>query len=153
MPGHGNTRFHQNQQPPQVTGCDKGVLLQAQLFREAQKSVKNEPRSANLGALPALAAVPGGRGAWSPPARTRGRRDSLTLVLCGPFSHTQVHLAAQHCCHNNVPGSARRVSAGFPAPPVYVHCAVSHFYTGRGFLADRNRVSHYLVCFYINLTG
>lgn len=36
-----------------MTGCDKGVLPQAQPFREVQKSVKNKPRS-----LPALAVLP-----------------------------------------------------------------------------------------------
>lgn len=86
LPGHGNTHFHQNQHPPEVTGCDKGVLLQAQLFREVQEPVRNECRPASLGTLAALAAAPGRGGRWSPPART-GPQGSLTLVLPDPL-HT-----------------------------------------------------------------
>ena len=97
-----------------MTGCDKGVLLQAQLFREVQESVKNKPRSANLGTFLPLAVIPGRdhclvtacshAGAVLPP---RGCGDFLTVMLYDLFSQTEVRLAAWHCCRNNVTAPAR----------------------------------------------
>lgn len=71
-----------------MTACDRGVLLQAQLFREAQESVKNKPPSASINTFLTLAASPGRDHcpvmAWSHAAAVlppRGHGDFLTVVL------------------------------------------------------------------------
>lgn len=144
----------------EMTGCDKNVLLQAQLSREVQKLVKNKPCSANLGTFLTLAAISGkdiSLVAACSRARamfcSRGCGDFPTVVLCDPFSHTEVHLAVS-TCQKDITVSAGWVSLQFPCSSACRYVVFWVICIGHRFLADKSRVSYcYLVWFYINLTG